>query len=486
MKTLYAKLAASLMLLLFFIGALFFILGYYAMRDYYEEITQELNKNIAMYITDHYHFMQDYDDNESTLRQLAERAMTINPTLEVYLLDTQGQVLHHMQPSERAIRKTKIDLAPIHEFLRGASRFPLRGPDPLNPEVEKIFSAAEIYNGDRMAGYLYVIVGGAIHDTIADNIRSSYVLQTSIWYALILMVSAVVLGLWVFKSLTFRLRQLVRAVRNFYVTATPASIDLQRQDTTDEISLLNNTLCTMAEKINEQFDHIKQVDEHRRELISNVSHDLRTPLATTQGYIETLLIKGDTLETPVRQRYLRIAQRSIEHLAKLVHDLFELSKLEAGQAELQLEAFPLMELIYDTVQKFAILAEKKNIAMYMPSPNQQMRVLADMGMIQRVLDNLISNAIKFTPQGGSIAIGYKLHKEAIRITVKDTGRGIAPDHLPKIFERYYASKEITNDSISTGLGLAIAKKILELHQSTISVNSTVNQGSEFQFSLLAA
>lgn len=486
MQSLHAKLSFGLAALLLSLGVIILSFGYRLMNDYHQELTQELNKDIAMYINDACQFMQGKNDDDAILRELAEQTMSINPTLEVYLLDTYGNIVLNIQGPEADIKQPVIDLAPLHKFIAGEARFPIRAADPLNANVEKIFAAHEIRKGGVLQGYVYVILGGRLYDTIADRTGSSYVLQTFLWCLPLLLLLSAVLGMVLFKTLTARLYNLVGAVKDLAPEQAEAGQRvLQPREEKDEIDVLHNTLFRMESKINQQINSLKDADLQRRELVSNISHDLRTPLATMMGYIETLLIKGDKVSATDRVNYLQTTQRSAQRLNGLISDLFELSRLESGQADLQKESFSIMELIHDTMQEFEVIASQKNIQLYMPSPNQDIRVFADIGLIQRVLANLLNNAIRFTPVDGSISIGFKLHDNQISVMVRDTGPGIPQQEIPKIFERHYSAENVTG-SISSGLGLSIVTKILELHNSSLSVDANIRKGSSFCFCLPVA
>jgi signal transduction histidine kinase len=519
-SSIYAKLAITFTLLIITVGSAVVFLGYQSMRDYYQEITQELNKDIAMYMADSYQLdVEDLVKSRTELGRISERSMVLNPSLEIYLLDQEGIILDHNQPPQDVLQ-TQVELLPIKQFLTTDRRFPLRGIDPRSDTDNKIFSVFPIKQGLRTQGYVYVILGGQLFDNIAANIRSSYVIQTSLYIALLVVIASLVIGLIAFKSITSRLAELTTAMLEF-TCERPTTVLFSRNQSAepassnDEIEVLKQSFTKLTAKIEEQFNHLKQADQHRRELVSNISHDLRTPLAITKGYIETLCIKNDQLDEAQRLEYLHIAQRSNEQLTVLIEDLFALSKLETGQIVLKSEPFSLLELIYDTVQEFDILASKKNIEIRVPSPTHNVLVNADIALIQRVFANLISNAIKFTPQQGTVSIDFSVTGSHIKIVVKDTGCGIAPEDLPHIFERHYfntqyekASLNLTQttennsnnlDSLasqkkhqltstalhnnSSGLGLAIVKKILEMHNSSIQVSNLVTKGVQFQFKL---
>lgn len=254
----------------------------------------------------------------------------------------------------------------------------------------------------------------------------------------------------------------------------------------DEINTLAVVFNEMADTIVGNIENLKSMENLRRELVGNVSHDLRTPLAVIHGYVETLMIKNQELDEKERNKYLKIVLEGTERLKKLVNELFELSKLEAHQVSPVKEPFPINELIQDISQKYQLIAKEKNISISAKSSESNLLVYADVGLIERVLQNLIDNAIKFTPEKGkiSIEINQTDKVDAVEIKVSDTGKGIPQDQMPFVFDRYHiGDKRISLDKNSTGLGLAIVKKILEIHDSKILLNSKINQGTTFSFQL---
>lgn len=222
----------------------------------------------------------------------------------------------------------------------------------------------------------------------------------------------------------------------------------------------------------------------RRDLIVNVSHDLRTPLTSLRGYVEILLMKNESLSAAERRRYLEIAARQSERLATLVDELFELAKLDFAGLRLNFEPLQLSELAYDVLRKFRLAADAKGVGLDIEVHGEVPLVRADVGLIERVFDNLIANAIKYTPEQGQIKITVAAAGERVRVEVADTGCGIPEVHVPFVFDRFYRADESRNvESGGAGLGLAIVKRILQLHDGEIAVESEVMAGSRFSFSL---
>ena len=203
-----------------------------------------------------------------------------------------------------------------------------------------------------------------------------------------------------------------------------------------------------------------------------------------QGYLETLIIKGENLPEEDRDRYLRIARRHTVRLGSLIGDLFELSKLDSANVTPHLESFSVPELVQDIAQEFQLEAERKEITILLNLDANPAFTICDIGLIQRVLENLVRNAIRFTPAGGEVTLSISERPQSVAVAVSDTGPGIPDTEIPRIFDRFYRSEQGEESrSDSSGLGLAIVKRILDLHESRITVVSKVNAGTRFEFEL---
>jgi hypothetical protein len=295
-------------------------------------------------------------------------------------------------------------------------------------------------------------------------------------------------ALIVFRFLTRRLRTLAETIDAFRASdfSTPVRIT-DRDVSGDEIDRLAHAFAEMSERIVGQLDELARADARRRELLANVSHDLRTPLASMQGYLETLLLKEGSLGPEESRSYLLVAARHCERLGRLVRDLFELTRLEAHEIRPRLERFPIAELLQDVAQKFELQAHKARQQIVTQIPPDVPAVLADIGMIERVLENLIENAMRYTPAGGTIGLAVAAGEGRVALQVSDTGRGIAPDELASVFERYYrVDRGESGDTGNAGLGLAITRRIVELHGGTIRAESTLGTGTRFVVELPVA
>jgi two-component system OmpR family sensor kinase len=487
MKQLHYKLSAAMLAIVIVLGGAFYFIDRYSVRVSYEELTQRLNASLAKHLAESVPLISDGVVDSEALGKLAMQAMNINPTAEIFLLGLDGEILGHALPPDE-IAVDRVDVEPIRELFSEARPLPIKSLSPRNPDAMKVFTAYPVTDaarGDEPAGYLYVVLGGSQYDAIAAQVLRSDNQRVVAASILLLVVAAFVAGALLFALLTRRLRRLTADVSQMTDEGFESAASIEAADRPgDEIGQLRNACRLMLETIQRQVESLKENDKLRRELITNISHDLRTPLASMQGYIETLIIKDKTLDAETRSKYLEIARKHAMHLSGLIQDLFELAMLDSSRVSPSFEEFPLVELIYDVVQEFELQAKEAEIRLDVAPPDDPVIVYADLSLIQRVLENLVGNALKHTPKGGSVTVSVRPASSGVGVSVSDTGRGIPPDALPYIFDRFYKRDSVeTGANGSMGLGLAIAKRILELHGSEIRVVSEEQQGTRFDFDL---
>jgi signal transduction histidine kinase len=479
LRTLYGRLAVSLLAIVVLIGVLLSAVVHLTLEDYHREVAQKLHRDLARHIADMSSLATNAKVNMATIEELFHHAMAVNPSIEIYLLGADGQVLAYAAEHGK-IRRDRVALGPIHRFLAADAPLPLRGDDPRQHDGQKVFSVAPLAPAP---GYLYVVLSGEQRESIAALVRNGYVPRLAAVAGAASLLFAFAAGLLAFGLLTRRLRRLAAKVENFRV-GDYTSPPIRSRDISggDEIDRLERTFGEMAARIHRQIQQLGAADRQRRELVANVSHDLRTPLAAVQGYLDTLLLRHERIDAKSQREYLEIARRHSQHLTRLVDELFELAKLDSGEAQLHCEPFAITELMHDVVQKFRLTAEQKDVTLAVVAPPPALFVNADIGLIERVFQNLIDNALRHTPPGGTVHLRLEPHGATARIEVSDSGDGIAPRHLPFVFERHFRAKQ-ERPAGGSGLGLAIARRILELHGSRIGVDSRPGAGATFYFSL---
>jgi len=488
LKSLYSKLAIALLGLFCLLGVSIFILTQFASDMYQQEAIQKLNRDLAKQIVVQKLLIQDHQINHTGLKEIFDMLMVVNPSIELYLLDPEGEILAFSAPPGK-VKMNRVDLEPIEKWFDTGTVFPLTGDDPRNLGKKKVFSVARIPETGALQGYLYIILGGELFDSIFQKLKGSYIMRLSVWWIVASLLFVLTTGLMLFAYLTRRLRRLASIMDSPDMEQTAEQLQsVIRSDRQqgDEIDRLTFTFKQMIERIQAQMEKLKESDMLRRELVTNVSHDLRTPLATLQGYIETLFLKDGNLTAEDRKNHLQIAIRHCERLSKLVDELFELAKLDSREIRVRYEPFNLSELAHDVVQKFELSAREKQISIQIDQPQRIPFANADIAMVERVIENLVENALRHTPTCGSIQLTINPQNEDISICVSDTGSGISEEDLPFIFDRFYQREKSQTDKTGyAGLGLAIARRILELHHKPIRVESTPGSGTAFTFLLSA-
>ncbi len=258
----------------------------------------------------------------------------------------------------------------------------------------------------------------------------------------------------------------------------------------DEVARLADDFNRMARALEEAAEREREMEKARRDLVAAVSHDLRTPLASTRALIEALA-DGVAADPQTESRYLSSASRELEHLSRLVDDLFELARIDAGLLQLSLEEASLHDLISDTISSFQPQADQRGVRLVGEVAGDVDPVLANPSRLQRVLHNLVSNALRHTPADGTVALRATPEGEEVRVEVADTGEGITAEDLPRVFERSFRGEQSRtraekDDAPGAGLGLAIARGLVEAHGGTMDVESDLGRGSRFRFTLRRA
>jgi two-component system OmpR family sensor kinase len=506
LRTLHGKLSIALLTLLIVVGLFHVAVASYTTRTYTDEVNQNLNRALASDLAHHLvslNLLRSAPQVRRKTKAEIKQNMVLNPDIEIYILGADGAIIDY-SGTPGSVRLKRVSLDPVRRFLAAQRPLPIVGDDPRRPGRQKIFSAARIpldttgKAPDRLKGYIYIILGGEKYDAIAAQQGRSRILRLGIWSIAGSLSLVAFAGVLLFGFLTRRLSALTQQMEVFQqesvmegASAPASSTRLTTRHGGDEIERMRSVFVQMSERILAQKAQREDIEARRRESVTNVSHDLRTPLAALQGYLETLLIKEGKLSADEQRDYHLTALKHAERLGKLVAELFELSKLDSHEMEPAWENFSLAELAQDVMQQFTLTAQNKDVRLETHCSPDLPFVRADIGLVERALENLIENALHYTPPGGSITLSLSLQNKRIQVEVADTGQGIAPEHLPYIFDRTYrvpvevANVEVANEEAphGAGLGLAITQRIVELHGGAITVRSTLGAGSAFSFSL---
>ncbi len=481
-QSFYTKISTTFLVLVLALGISFAYLGVSSSLMFVDETGQKVNKMLAADMASHFQpYLMDSIEGDSII-SVIKYLNGINPEIDIYLLESSGMIkwFYPSQDPDAEVQIARVNTKPLDEFLSGKT-LPIYGDDPLNEGVKKPFSVAPISIMGSQGCYLYVILSGQQFDEAAGMVQNSYILRnTFIGLGLILLVT-LILGLIVFRLLTSRLRHVSETVKSFEQGQLEKRVSVNSED---EVGLLGSSFNQMADTLVSNMEEIKQIDKLRRELVANVSHDLRSPLASIQGYLETILQKEPSIKPEERSKYYEIVLRNTKKLGTLIEELFELSKFDAQDVQPDMEQVSMAELAQDLVQQFKPLAEQKGITLKAVLPDEPSNlVYADIALMERAISNLIDNALKHTPEGGTVSIVSKNDDNNVSFTISDTGKGIAEENIQRIFDRFYQEDPSRTVGSGAGLGLSIAQKILELHGSKLSVESGSGKGTSFSFVL---
>ena len=280
--------------------------------------------------------------------------------------------------------------------------------------------------------------------------------------------------LFVFK----KLRKLAKHIKSLRTVQKSSSQELSA------LSELELQINEWSEERKEEIEQLKKLENYRKEYLGNVSHELKTPIFNIQGYVATLL-DGGLEDKTINRNYLERAMKSVDRMILILEDLQAITQLEKGELEMEEERFDILTLIHDVIDAQEMKAREKKITLSLSNDSSQpIFVWADKFRIRQALVNLVVNSVRYGKENGKTTIKISDTGEKVIVEVADTGIGIAKEHLPRIFERFYrADKSRSREQGGTGLGLSIVKHILEAHGQTISVISTEGAGSVFSFTL---
>lgn len=312
-----------------------------------------------------------------------------------------------------------------------------------------------------------------IHTSLSSVNRTYEKIVLSLWIPI---VAVIVLGSVIFLVLTGGITKRIGIINK----ATKEIAD-GKFDTRIEFKS-KDELTELAQGFNAMAESLKKSDASMKDFVSNAAHELRSPMTSINGFVEGML--DGTIPEEKYGEYLKIVSGEGKRLTKLVNSMLDLSRIESGRESIVIGKFDINELIRRVVIRFGQKIDDKGIVPVVDLPNGKLNVNADGDKIERVLQNLTDNAVKFTGEGKSITFACRLREDKVYVTVKDEGAGISEEDLKYIWERFYTvDKAHTGKKRGTGLGLAIVKSIIDLHGQKITVNSTQGQGTEFVFTL---
>lgn len=283
-------------------------------------------------------------------------------------------------------------------------------------------------------------------------------------------------------------RFILNKIKGIYNDLSPSGVSMSQQIVQSDMEAIRESVQKFADDKKLEIETLKEKEDYRKEFIGNISHELKTPLFTIQGYVLTLL-EGAIRDKNVREKYLKRTAKGVERLIYVVKDLDLITQFESGIKTIDRTYFDINEVIENVFDLLEMQAIKNKISLgFDREYPQSFKVFADEERIQQVLTNLLVNSLKYGVKNGKTQVSLEvLNEEKILVKISDNGEGIAEEHLPRLFERFYrVDKSGNREAGGSGLGLSIVKHIIEAHQEKLLVESTPGSGSEFSFSLQRA
>ena len=469
-----------LLLLLCVLWAAQFFGSSFLLSKHHDSVEQLLRWHLAKNLaTQMEPFLQDPIDY-TNLRKTAHEATRTYQVIDVFLLDREGNLIANFTEAWGKVETHTIDPEPIRRFLADTDRaeLPIYGGNPNVIGEEVIFSAAPVMIAGT-PGYVYVLLQNEVLYSLRRLLYENSTIRAAVAGLVLVLCITALVGFLLFYSLTRRFYQITSTVQEFARGDFSKRVKAQGDD---EIGAHATAVNSLADRIVENIGELESRDQRRRELLADISHDLRQPVTIISACTEQFLDAGrpDSDRAGLAEKI----NRTTRSLTRLLEELFELSKLEAKETKPAAELFEIEALLGEIGEAFAERGRKQGVAVEIEIADGVRFGRGDIAMLGRVVLNLLDNALRYTPAGGKVFLRARNEQERVRIEVADTGSGISAEALPHVFDRFYQSATPAEGGHGlSGLGLAIVKRIVEAHGGEISVASQPGSGTTFAFTV---
>lgn len=435
---------------------LFMGITYLSVSNFHEASTQLLNKEVAGHIAKFTSPFKENGIDEKKADSVFYDAMVLSPSAEVYFLDTAGNVVaYHI--NENKIRLKKIDLTRIKKLIAAQGNIYIKGPDPRDPLDPKIFSASEVWNKDKHLGYIYVILGS--NKEVNSMLFSTYFNGLIIKVVTAIIIFSIIFAFIYIRRFQKKYNSMLVIFDRFQQGDFKARFPVKVHD---EMAPVTTAFNAMADLLVVNIEKLTKTGKERKDFVANISHDLRTPLSVARGYTETLLMKKEQqIASPEQEEFLQLVYRKIRQVEDMVKQLFDLSKMESVEFAPKKEPFIFSEILQEILHESLPVAQEKNIKLDTSGIENSSWIIADVGMIERLIQNLVVNALKYTPEHGFIFASVTAHQNVILFNLSNSGKPFRQE----VIAWFNNSQEdiFTNRPTGMGLGLVIVKRILQLH-----------------------
>jgi signal transduction histidine kinase len=463
--TIFRSFAIVIFSLITVLGLLFIIITYLATAYYHQASTQLLNKDVAAHIAQFTSPFSQSGINKQKADSVFKDAMVLSPSAEVYFLDTSGKVIA-FHAEEKEILQWMVSLVPIKKYIETKGEEYIKGTDPKDPGQSKIFSASEVKDKSGPLGYIYVILGSKKSESIIDLLYGNHIISLAIMAFIAIILLSFLVSFIYLRRMRKHFGQMIDVLERFENGDYTARFRLKKGD---ELEPVTSAFNKMADLLSATITKFTKSEEERKTFIASISHDLRTPLAIARGYTETLILKrekGDV--TPEEQDYYAgLIYTKMLQIENMVKQLFELSKMEAVEFASQKEPFVLSEIVQELIANFQLIASQKKIELKCTQCLYHVWINADISMMERVVQNVVDNAVKSTPEGGFAHCSIIVEEGDIIFKLENTGDALPDDLVQWINHNKDESTLSYKRPAKLGLGLLIVQKILLLHNSTL-------------------
>lgn len=468
------------------------LITYQAIRAYYTDLMYKRSTDFAQRLVDiHPDIWNKYTNDPAAFGEKLGRYILYAPHTGLYLLDNDGRILSSAGERRLYWSNYRVDLDKVKTALARNDGQPIFADDPDAIGETCLVAAVPVKSQGQTRGWLYVVARNADVDTSPSSMLKAYSVKTGAKIGLITIALGVLLTMAIIAMMTRPLAALTRVAERikrsgFAEEAEDPEVEIPHCSRDDEIGRLGRTFQEMLARLRAEMQRVTQADARRREMVASVSHDLRTPLTALTAQLETLNIKGCGMTQEQRTRFYERALHNAEHLKSLTDALAEVSRLDNPEFRAQPEPMALGELTDDVVQRFALTAENNGIKLTVDYPDGLPLSQLDASLIERALANLIDNALRVTPAGGRVDVAVRRHGDRLRLEVSDTGPGVAPDDQTRVFDLFYQASKHRENRGNSGLGLALVRRVAELHGGIAGLTSRLGEGSTFFIDLPGA
>jgi len=474
---LFSRILFLVFTLITVLSVTFMCIAYLAVIHFYQASTQLLNKDVAAHIAKFTSPFEQDGLNKQKADSVFYQAMVISPSVEVYFLDTMGNVIYyHGAPDE--IRLPSMSLKSIHDYLNSGRQIYIKGPDPRDPSNPKIFSAAPVEGKSGKLGYIYVVLGSTEYRNVSNMLYKSHAGSLLMITFLFILLLTMLLTVLYVNRLQRNYKKLIGVLGK--MEAGDLGVRFPENENNDLLPV-TKAFNQMAGRLQDNMDKLKKAEVERQEFTTNISHDLRTPLAIARGYAETLLMnmENDSIPLSKMQDYSGLIVSNIQTVEHMVQQLLDLSKMEAAGLAPEKQPFVFSEIVQEFIHSITLTAMEKKISLTISNGENISWISADIRMMERVVQNLLTNAIKFTPEGGDISISLINESGELIFQITNSGEAMSASVFQWLNEDKRESS--VNRPYHHGLGLVIVKTTLQLHHFPIEAGYVPNAGNRISF-----